>query len=67
MELSAGYLQRCAADTGFSVATLEKVSRLGEVADNIARHPFLREKLLLKGWDCSQSWLWPSIQIVGGS
>lgn len=49
MDLSAGYLQQCAADTGFPIATLEKVSRLGEVAENIARHPFLRERLLLKG------------------
>ena len=49
MVLSAGYLHRCAADTGFSVATLEKVARLGEVAGDISRHPFLREKLLLKG------------------
>ncbi len=46
---SVGYIQRCAADTGFSAAVLEKVVRLGEVAADIARHPFLRERLLLKG------------------
>ena len=49
MAFSLEYFQRCATDTGFSVSTLEKVSRLGEVAGNIARHPFLRERLLLKG------------------
>lgn len=49
MVSSVDYFQRCAADTGFSVSILEKVSRLGEVAGDIARHPFLRERLLLKG------------------
>ena len=49
MEISSVYLQRCAADTGFPIATLEKVTRLGEIAAGIARHPFLRDRLLLKG------------------
>jgi len=49
MAFSIDYFQRCAADTGFNVATLEKVSRLGEVGGDIVRHPYLRERLLLKG------------------
>lgn len=49
MAFSFDYFQRCAADTGFSTSTLEKVSRLGEVAGDITRHPFLGTRLLLKG------------------
>jgi hypothetical protein len=43
------YLQRCSIETGFQVATLEKVSRLGEMASDITRHPLLGQVLALKG------------------
>ena len=46
---SLEYLERCAAETGFTVATLEKVARLGELADDMGRHPLLRQVLVLKG------------------
>jgi hypothetical protein len=49
MSLSLEYLERCAAETGFGVSPLEKVVRLGEMAADISRHPFLREVLALKG------------------
>ena len=49
MNLSAEYLDRCAAETGYLPASLEKVIRLGEMAADISRHPFLRDRLLLKG------------------
>ena len=41
MPISLVYLQQCAAATGFIPTTLEKVSRLGELAGAIARHPLL--------------------------
>lgn len=43
------FLQRCAAETGFRHAALEKVIRLGEVVDAIGRHPLLGRSLALKG------------------
>ena len=46
---SRDYLQRCVADTGYQISPLEKVVRLGEMAADIARHPFLGEALVLKG------------------
>jgi len=49
MSVSSDYLLRCAAETGFQVATLERVVRLGELAADIARHPRLGEALALKG------------------
>jgi len=49
MSPSLEYLQRCAADSGFAVATLEKVVRLGEFASDVGRHAFLKEVLVLKG------------------
>lgn len=49
MSPSLEYLERCAAETGFAITTLEKVARLGELAGNVARHPFLKEVLVLKG------------------
>jgi hypothetical protein len=49
MSPSLEYLQRCSADTGYQVASLEKVVRLGELAADIARHPFLGTVLVLKG------------------
>ena len=49
MSPSFEYLERCAAETGFVVGTLEKVARLGEFAGDVGRRAFLREVLLLKG------------------
>jgi len=49
MSASLDYLERCAAETGFPVATLEKVARLGELADDMGRHALLRQVLVLKG------------------
>lgn len=49
MPVSLEYLDRCARETGYQVATLEKVVRLGELAGEIARRPELKGKLALKG------------------
>ena len=49
MSPSLEYLERCAGQTGYHVSALEKVVRLGELAGDIARHPFLGNALLLKG------------------
>ena len=49
MSPSLEYLERCAANTGFQIAPLEKVARLGEFAADVARHPFLGSALALKG------------------
>lgn len=49
MSVSLEYIERCAAETGFAAATIEKVTRLGEIASAIARHPLLGDALALKG------------------
>jgi predicted nucleotidyltransferase component of viral defense system len=49
MNLSLAFLDRCAAETGYLAGSLEKVTRLGETAGDIARHPFLNNSLVLKG------------------
>jgi predicted nucleotidyltransferase component of viral defense system len=49
MGVSLAYLERCAADTGFQVGPLEKITRLGELASHIARHSVLGKSLALKG------------------
>ena len=49
MSVSLEYLQRCAAQNGFRVEPLEKVVRLGSMAADVARHPFLGSVLALKG------------------
>ena len=49
MSVSLEYLQHCSAQTGFAIAPLEKVVRLGELASDITRHPFLGRGLALKG------------------
>lgn len=49
MSLSLEFLDRCASESGFRVATLEKVGLLGELAEDIMRHPFLGKALALKG------------------
>lgn len=46
---STEYLTRIAAATGFRPDALEKVLRLGRVLDQVGRHPFLGERLALKG------------------
>lgn len=49
MKVSLEYLEQCAGETGYQVGTLEKVTRLGEIAAEIARHPLLGRALALKG------------------
>jgi len=49
MSVSFDYLQRCSALTGYAIGPLEKVVRLGEIAADIFRHPFLGRILALKG------------------
>jgi predicted nucleotidyltransferase component of viral defense system len=49
MNLSREYLQHCSIQTGYQIAPLEKVVRLGEMAGDITRHPFLGKVLALKG------------------
>jgi predicted nucleotidyltransferase component of viral defense system len=49
MNVSLEYLERCSAQTGYPVTPLEKVVRLGEMAGDVARHPFLGSVLVLKG------------------
>jgi predicted nucleotidyltransferase component of viral defense system len=49
VSLSLEFLDRCASESGFRVAALEKVGLLGELAGDIMRHPFLGKSLALKG------------------
>lgn len=49
MSVSLEYLQRCSTLTGYGIGPLEKVVRLGEIAADISRHPFLGRVLALKG------------------
>lgn len=49
MSVSLKYLQDCSVRTGYRIDSLEKVVRLGEMAADIARHPFLGAVLALKG------------------
>ncbi len=49
MNVSLAYLEKCSEETGHAPATLEKVTRLGELAAEIARHPLLGNALALKG------------------
>lgn len=46
---SRQYLERLAAETEFRPDTLEKVLRLGRLLTQIRRHPFLGDRLTLKG------------------
>jgi len=41
MKVSLQFLQRFSAQTGYMVPPLEKVIRLGEMAGDVAFHPFL--------------------------
>ena len=49
MRLSRERLQREAKATGFRVEILEKVARLLDLLDGFDRHPYLKERLVLKG------------------
>lgn len=49
MSVSLEYFQRCSTLTGYAIGPLEKVVRLGEIAADIFRHPFLGKVLALKG------------------
>jgi len=49
MSVSLEYLERCAVETGFRIGPLEKVTRLGEMASQVARHTVLGKALVLKG------------------
>jgi hypothetical protein len=49
MKLEPLYLKDVAARTGFDAYNLEKVLRLKELLREFRRHPFLRDKLVLKG------------------
>lgn len=49
MSVSRAYLERCATETHFDVSALEKVVRLGKVAEEIGRHALLGRSLALKG------------------
>jgi hypothetical protein len=41
MSVSLEYLELCSAQTGYAISPLEKAVRLGEIAADITRHPFL--------------------------
>jgi len=49
MKLDAAYLKDAAKQTGFDTYNVEKVLRLKELLREFLRHPFLKEKLVLKG------------------
>lgn len=49
MKLDAAYVKRIADATGFDAAHLEKVIRLRQLLIEFRKHPFLRERLVLKG------------------
>ena len=49
MSVSFEFLQSCSVQTGYAIGPLEEVVRLGEIAADIARHPFLGRALALKG------------------
>ena len=49
MTIDAGQISQAAQATGFDPATLEKVLRLKELLREFYRHPFLKDRLVLKG------------------
>lgn len=49
MKLEAAYVKRIADATSFDAAHLEKVIRLRQLLIEFRKHPFLRERLVLKG------------------
>ena len=55
MKIGLEFLDRCAIETGFFTATLEKVIRLGEIAGDIGRDALLGRVLALKAGQPSTS------------
>jgi predicted nucleotidyltransferase component of viral defense system len=49
MKLDSTYVKRVAEATGFDAVQLEKVIRLRQLLIEFRKHPFLRERLVLKG------------------
>jgi predicted nucleotidyltransferase component of viral defense system len=49
VKLDAAYVKRIADATGFDPVQLEKVIRLRQLLIEFRKHPFLRERLVLKG------------------
>ena len=49
MKLDTAYVKRIAEATGFDPVQLEKVIRLRQLLIEFRKHPFLRERLVLKG------------------
>ena len=49
MQPSRKFLDQASADTGYQPAILEKVVKLGDLAQDISRHPLLKDSLALKG------------------
>jgi predicted nucleotidyltransferase component of viral defense system len=49
VKLDATYVKRIADATGFDAVQLEKVIRLRQLLMEFRKHPFLRERLVLKG------------------
>ncbi len=49
MKLDPAYVKRIADTTGFEAVQLEKVIRLRQLLIEFRKHPFLRERLVLKG------------------
>jgi hypothetical protein len=49
LRYSREYLDRLAAETGFQPDALEKALRLGRFLSQVTRHPFLGDRVVLKG------------------
>ena len=49
MKLDPERIQALAGETGFRPTAVEKVLRLGTLAADLARHPYLSKVLALKG------------------
>jgi hypothetical protein len=49
VKLDAAYVKRIAYASGFDAVQLEKVIRLRQLLIEFRKHPFLRERLVLKG------------------
>ena len=49
MKFDAAYLQRISHETGFDAVNLEKVLRIKRLLIEFHSHPFLKDRLVLKG------------------
>ena len=49
MKLEAAYVKQIADATGFDAVQLEKVIRLRQLLIEFRKHPFVHERLVLKG------------------